>query len=258
MTQFSQNQNERARVSTKRIRRRTVLFNAPLSITSRLAIFALVSAAIGIGAIGLTGCDRTYVANAGSESTDSQKVKTARTPEATQTTSVAVEKLTNLTSPAEASKEVDTDSTPDGVCRKFMKLLQSGNRISAENLLTRTALTVTTGAGLQLEPMGGPNSIFKVNDVLYATNKKKLAQVECTILDKDDGESYEMDMAWLVRKHTSGWRISGVMLELETGKTKDLLSFENVRDVNKIKALAGVEAIDNQSRHSKSQDSSFK
>ena len=48
------------------------------------------------------------------------------------------------------------------------------------------------------------------------------------------------------------------MLELEPGKAMDLLSFENVRDVNKIKALAGAEVIDDQSRHAKSQDSAIK
>lgn len=253
MTQITQTQNEQSRFSTTRICRWTHLDNTAFVVTSRLIAVAMFGVAIG-----LTGCDRTYVANSGSESTDSQKVETTQEPEATHTTSVAVEKSFNSPSPAEASKEVATDSTPDGACRKFMKLLQAGNRISAENLLTRTALTVTTGAGLQLEPMGGPTSIFKVNEVLYATNKKKLAQVECTIVDNIDGESFEMGLAWLVRKHSAGWRISGVMLELEPGKTKDLLSFENVRDVNKIKALAGAEVIDDSSRQAKSQDSSIK
>ena len=253
MTQISPNQNEQSRLSTTRIRCRTGFFSALYSANSYILVVAIFGA---IAAISLTGCDRTYVANADSEA--SQKVKAPQEPKAIQTTSVAVEKVTNLASPAEASKEVATDATPDGVCRKFMKLLQSGNRISAENLLTRIALTVTIKAGLQLEPMGGPSSIFKINNVAYATNKKKLAQVECTILDKVDGESYEMEMAWLVRKNASGWRISGVMLELEPGQAMDLLSFENAQDVNKIKALAGAEVIDDKSRQAKSQDSSIK
>ena len=253
MTQISLNQNSRSCSSPKRIRRMINSLSASFSTASRLFITAMVGTLIGVG---LTGCDRTYIANADSEKPGSGSVKTPQKSKASHTTSVAVEKV-NLTSPADATK-VASDATPEGVCRKFMELLQSGNRISAENLLTRTALTVTTRAGLQLEPMGGPTSIFKVNDVLYATNKQKLAQVECTIVDKVDGESYEMDMAWLVRKHSVGWRISGVMLELQPGKTKDLLSFENDRDVNKIKALAGAEVVDDQSRHAKDQNSVIK
>ena len=254
MTQISQNQNEQ--LNEQLNERLSKLYSA----TSSLVFVALLGGAITVGAITLTGCDRTYVASAGSDSSESKQVEPQPKPKSTPTTSVAVEKVNNFTSPAEASKDASTDATPDGVCRKFMKLLQSGNRISAENLLTRTALTVTTRAGLQLEPMGGPNSIFKVNQVAYATNKHKLAQVQCTVLDNVDGESYEMDMAWLVRKYSTGWRISGVMLELEPGKAMDLLSFENVRDVNKIKALAGAEVIDidDQSRHAKSQDSAIK
>ena len=207
-----------------------------------------------------SGCDRTYIAgngSAGDAAPDS--VEVAKSPESTGTTSVAADKLTNLTSPAAASKKrLTADSTPKEVCQSFMSLLQSGDRIAAENLLTRTALTVTTRAGLQLEPMGGPTSVFKVNDVLYATTKKKLAQVECTIVDKVGNEKYEMDMAWLVRKHSTGWRISGVLLELDPGKAKDLLSFENVQDVTRIKGLAGADVVDDQSRQAKSQNSAIK
>lgn len=207
-----------------------------------------------------SGCDRTYIA--GTDSADdvpSDSVEVAASPEAIGTTSVAAEKLTNLTSPAPASKKrTVTDSTPKEVCQTFMDMLQSGDRIAAENLLTRTALSVTTRAGLQLEPMGGPTSVFRVNDVFYATTKKKLAQVECSIVDKVDGEEYEMKMAWLVRKHSNGWRISGVMLELEPGKAKDLLSFENVQDVTRIKGLAGAEVVDDQARQAKSKGTSIK
>ena len=207
-----------------------------------------------------TGCDRTYIAgdNSAGDALD-DSVEVARSPETVGTTSVAADKLTNLTSPAPASKKnAAADSTPKEVCQAFMDFLQSGDRIAAENLLTRTALSVTTRAGLQLEPMGGPSSVFKVNDVLYATTKRKLAQVECSIVDKVDGEEYEMEMAWLVRKYSTGWRISGVMLELEPGAAKDLLSFENVQDVTRIKGLAGAEVVDDQSRQAKSQNSSIK
>ena len=52
-----------------------------------------------------------------------------------------------------------------------------------------------------------------------------------------------MEVTWQLHKHGNGWRISGVMLELEDGKTKDLLSLENKYDVAKLQSLAGVEDL---------------
>ena len=53
-----------------------------------------------------------------------------------------------------------------------------------------------------------------------------------------------MEDTWQLHKHLDGWRISGLMLELEPGKTIDLLSLENQYDVAKLQSLAGVEALD--------------
>jgi len=190
MTQISKNPNDCAGFSATQIRplnsrsnnRPSNRSTSSFPIVNRLATVAMIGAMISV--ISLAGCDRTYMADADSKNLVTESVTKPAQPKTTETTSVAVEKLTNLTSPAEATKKVDADSTPGEVCQTFMKLLQSGARIAAENLLTRTALTVTTRAGLQLEPMGGPTSVFNVNEILYATNKKKLAQVECSIVDK--------------------------------------------------------------------------
>ncbi len=175
----------------------------------------------------------------------------------TETVSVSPD-LANRKSPAETNK-ASLDTTPEDVCQNFMHFLRDGKRIEAENLLTRTALTVTTQAGLQLEPMGGPAANYSVNEVRFATNKAKLAQVECSIVETVDGETYEMDVVWLTRKQPNGWRISGVMLELENSSVKDLLSFENMQDVTKIKNIAGSDILeDDATRQAKSSEPTIK
>lgn len=191
----------------------------------------------------ISGCGADQAANPSNTSPAEQKV-IAASP-ATETTSVAAAKSTNLTSPAATANELSlSNESPEDVCRRFMKLLQSGNRIGAENLLTRTALTTTTRAGLKLEPMGGPNSVYEIGDVRFATNKMRLAQVECKVIDKIDDQNYEMDMTWQLHKHRTGWRISGVMLVLQPGQAKDLLSFENIQDVTRLQFLADAAVLD--------------
>lgn len=160
-------------------------------------------------------------------------------------TSVAIAQATNQPSPAAGVSNLPpVDAPPEEVCQKFMDLLQAGNRLAAENLLTRTALVVTEESGLHLEPMGGPTAVYSVTDVRYATNKQKLAQVECLVSDDEDGMHFEMPITWFVRKQRTGWRISGVLLEIEPGQAPDLLSFENAIDVVRMKAMAGEDVME--------------
>ncbi len=213
------------------------------SCISKCALFATASLVMTLS----IGCNKTEVGSVQPTAVSANNPET-KSDKAETTSVVPTETATNLTSPASASGELDTDATAKDVCEQFMQNLQSGNRIAAENLLTRIALTNTSKEGLVLEPMGGPNSECKFGEVRYATNKQKLAQVDCTVSEKADGEEFEMDMTWVVRKQNSGWRIAGVMLQLEADAAKDLLSFENLNDVKQMKVLAGVEVIEQTSQ----------
>ncbi len=177
------------------------------------------------------------------------------------TTSVVAAKSTDSKSPAAAGNQLPgPNSTPEEVCERFMKLLQSGNRIGAENLFTKTALTVTGQAGLKLEPMGGPTSTYRIGEARYATTRRKLAQVDCFITDKDEnGKIEEMEVTWQLHRLNEGFRISGVMLQLGEGDTKDLLSLENTFDVSKLQSLAGADVLDEpESRQAKSETTNLK
>jgi hypothetical protein len=220
-----------------------------------LAVVLLFSAGLLLS----SGCGGTNVSET-AEPTSTSGDNSTQVTASNATNSVPATKSNNSTSPASVDSASDPDASPEQVCQRFMKLMRSGNRIAAENLLTRTALTVTTQAGLQLEPMGGPTAVYKVGAVKYATNKQRLAQVECSIVDNVEGEEYEMNVTWLVRKQSLGWRISGVMLELESGQVPDLLSFENIQDVNRIKSLAGEDIIsgDQTTRQADASTSSIK
>lgn len=152
----------------------------------------------------------------------------------TTTTSVTPDRTETVESPATAELAV-ADSDPQTVCRKFLNALQMGNRIAAENLLTRAALQVTGKAGLVLEPLGGPQSRFEVMEPRYATIKNEIAYVDCQITDLDNGVETSFAVSWVVKKQNNGWRISGLLMELEEGRPIKLVSFENLQDVEDIK-----------------------
>jgi hypothetical protein len=186
----------------------------------------------------ITGCGNP---DAGITRNETQASKIAKV--GVDATSVAPSNLITESSPAVSdSKLPSAEASPTVVCQRFLELLQTGNRLSAENLLTRTALTVTGRAELKLEPLGGPTAKYQLSEPLYATNKEELAQVECKILENIDGENSESAITWIVRKRSEGWRISGMMVQIDDRLPPDLLSFENYEDVMKIKgAVAGDE-----------------
>ncbi len=165
----------------------------------------------------------------------------------TETTSVTPSSPTIETSPAKRKSDLPPrDAAPDVVCRAFLDLLRSDKRLAAENLLTRSALAVTGRADLRLEPLGSDAAKYELGQPQYATNKQVLAQVVCKITDEIDGEKFESDLTWMVRKQNEGWRISGIMIQLEADQPQDLLSFENYDDVLKIKSSLSDEPVEYQ------------
>ena len=122
------------------------------------------------------------------------------------------------------------ETDPAEVCRRFLLLTQAGEKNKAERLLTKAALRTTLAAGLELEPMGGPECTFHVQQASFATTQSKVAQVSCEVVDPG---SEPAKVTWMLRKQDVRWRISGLIVESDSGD-RDLLSFENPRDVARL------------------------
>ena len=105
--------------------------------------------------------------------------------------------------------------------------------------------STTAKAGLYLQPIGGKDAKVKIKQAVYATDKQRLAQVECVITEVEDGKEISDELTWLVRKSKSGWRILGFMLRDDNG-VEDFLSFENVRDVDSILQMSQASPADRQ------------
>ncbi len=158
--------------------------------------------------------------------------------EKTKTVTAANE--SQAVSPAQSRVKLpDVDASPEKVCEMFMQHLNSGQRVKAERLLTSTALATTAKAGLYLQPIGGQDSKVTIKPAVYATNKQRLAQVQCIVEDVENGKQVSDDLTWVIRKSKSGWRILGFMLTGDNG-VEDFLSFENVRDVDAILQMSVV------------------
>lgn len=152
-----------------------------------------------------------------------------------ETTTVAVTPGGVAESPASAVKLPPRETEPETICQLFVRYLSVGNRSMAEQMLTPAALATTSRAQLQLEPVGGPMAKYEMEAPRFATNKRKLCQIDCRIKDQLDDQTVETEITWICRLQKDGWRIAGMMVEVTPDQPKDYLSFENVDDVSRIK-----------------------
>ena len=191
--------------------------------------FALLIAIL-LASVGCTGTQET----AADPPTNRAKPATADVSES-KTTTVIVTPGGVAESPAAPLKLPNKETSPETICHLFVRYLSTGNRSMAEQMLTPSALTTTSRAELQLEPVGGPSAVYEMSEPRYATNKKKLCQIDCSIVDDMDGESVRTELTWICRMQKDGWRIAGMMVEVTPEQPRDYLSFENVDDVTRIK-----------------------
>ncbi len=176
----------------------------------------------------------------GQSSSPDESVSTGDNQPTDKTTSVKpVSPASTAISPAETTLPFpSSDADPARVCEVFLSMLKTGNS-DAQKLLTKTALAVTNQAELTLKSIGEETARYEISEPRYTTNKQRIAYVDVRILEEIDGKKIESQITWLVKKKSEGWRISGILLELEPNKPKDLLSFENPLDVSQINALVG-------------------
>ena len=198
----------------------------------------LLSALAILGCVMLFGCGGS-TEDAPPPAPAAETDETASQQAEPPTTTVAVTQVDAVESPAKVTTLPPTDASPHEVCRLFVQYLANGNRAMAEQLLTSAAFHVTSQAELQLQPVGSSAATYDLSPARFATSKEKLCQVVCQIYDSIDGKKVESEITWICRRQKTGWRISGMIVPAEEEEGIDLLSFENVADVERIKqALA--------------------
>ena len=205
----------------------------------RIALNLLPASLLGLMILS-AGCGRDEVTTTlADDSTPSEAIAVRPAP----TQSVAA-KAGISDSPAAQSLSPDPATTsPESVCRAFMQRLQNGDRIGAENLLTRAALTTTHRANLELEPVSIPDAQMTVHTARYASQLERSAEVDCEITETVDGQTAPVTLTWQVVRQSSGWRVCGMVVPLGVAGQSRLLSFESIDDVATIKLLAAGEEI---------------
>jgi hypothetical protein len=170
---------------------------------SRLILLACVGGAAGCG----QGETETIVSNAGAE-----------------------------TLPAVAS------STPQEAVHELMMAYKNGDDEKAAALLTEKSRQETARTEKSVSPPGSPNMKFKVGDVEHPEGKTDQAHVGCYISEAGpDGETYDTNVVWFLRKEPKGWRVAGIAMKPFPDLEMVLYNFEDQDDMERKRALVEEE-----------------
>ena len=182
-----------------------------------------------VGLFLATGCNRAKK-EVSSSNSDSPKAEAA----SDQATVVDASPDVHAKSPAKTDSQLTVASSPEDVCRSFIKDLQKGEVLRAEKLLTQKSITNTRRFELNFGPKVGPGASYYVGTAQYATSKQKIAFVPCQVSNStEEQDSFSM----MLRRNATGWKIAGLLFKPDGESVNDLLSFENPDDVVQLRDM---------------------
>jgi hypothetical protein len=148
---------------------------------------------------------------------------------------------TSSESAAETLPEV-ASATPQEAIQELMLAYKRGDDAKAAALLTEKSRQETARTEKTVSPPGSPNMQFKVGDVEYVNEAKDQAHVACYISDVGpNGEKYDTNVVWFLRKTTEGWRIAGIAMKPFHDLDMVLYNFEDQDDMERKRELVDAE-----------------
>lgn len=128
---------------------------------------------------------------------------------------------------AVASAEDVAEAT--NVVAQFLDAVRRGGETGGANqLLTQQAQAVLQRLGRTVQPIGSPDAIFKVTRAESVPDTPGAALVHSLWTEPTaDGATESYEVVWALLRETSGWKISGLAMDLQPGKEPMIVDFEN-------------------------------
>jgi hypothetical protein len=151
--------------------------------------------------------------------------------------------------PEVTSKESNADnlpavasSTPQEAIHELMMAYKTGDDAKASALLTEKSRQETARTEKSVSPPGSPQMQFKVGEVEYPEGAKDKAHVACYISELGpDGEKYETEVVWGLRKEARGWRVGGIAMKPFPDLDPVFYNFEDQEDMDVKQKLVEAE-----------------
>ncbi|QDS95610.1 hypothetical protein FF011L_44080 [Roseimaritima multifibrata] len=137
------------------------------------------------------------------------------------------------TSPAAATAQANAApdaNSPVAVVSEFLDRVRRGGaaQVEAARLLTTRAQAECQRTGLKMGSMGSPAARFEVTRAEAVPEAEGSALVHSLWIEKNpEGEDATYQVVWAMQNEAEGWRISGLVMELEPGTDPVVIDFED-------------------------------
>lgn len=129
-----------------------------------------------------------------------------------------------------ASVQQTAGSKPtDPVARvafEFLEAVRQGDIEAASSKLTPLALKRTSELEMSFSPPGSPTAVFQIGATDQIEPDKAIVESVWTDLDPD-GNPQQEQIVWALRLVDGGWRISGMVAEVDPEQPAVIIDFEN-------------------------------
>ena len=141
---------------------------------------------------------------------------------------------------ADAPASGAAELTPDQTVSRFLDSICRGNTEQAASMLTLVAREKTAQTQMVLSRPGSDKATYKLCGVEYVAEDG--AHVGTVWTDTDeDGQQYDDNVVWLLRKEPEGWRIAGMATKVFDDQPAVILNFEDPDDMLRKQNLAEQE-----------------
>lgn len=134
-----------------------------------------------------------------------------------------------------------TVAKPTEIVSQFLdRVRRGGDNTDANALLTKLAQQEMTRIGRPLAFPGSPNTRFDVHDAYPVPNQENTVWVPTVLVEPlENGQEFQFEVVWTVRRENDGWRISGFTTEGEDEEPMQI-NFENGAEMEaRLSSLAG-------------------
>jgi uncharacterized protein YbjQ (UPF0145 family) len=120
-------------------------------------------------------------------------------------------------------------SAAKNVVGQFLDAVRRGGETGGANqLLTQQAQSVLQRLGRTVQPIGSPDAVFQVTRAESVPETPGAALVHSLWTEPSaQGQPESYEVVWALMKETSGWRISGLAMDLQPGQEPIIVDFEN-------------------------------
>jgi len=149
------------------------------------------------------------------------------------TSTTTADAKSNPTATGAAAKATLNVADATNVVAQFLDAIRRGGETGGANLLlTEHAQAVLKKIGRTVQPIGSPDAVFKVTRAEAVPSTPGAALVHSLWTEPvAEGKTESYQVVWALEQETSGWRISGLAMDLEPGQEPMVVDFENANQM---------------------------